>query len=84
MANIEPMANTHVIERSFQDLCIFLVASSGPQLLGYGLVLLHSGTRLARLYSIAVAPAARGRGIAQRLITALEAAAEAEGRWSWC
>lgn len=63
------------------EQCIFLVASCGDQLLGYGLVLLHSGTRLARLYSIAVAPAARGRGIAQQLITALEEAAEAEDRF---
>lgn len=63
------------------EQCIFLVATSGNQLLGYGLVLLHSGTRLARLYSIAVAPEARGRGLAQKLLTALEEAAEKEGRF---
>jgi len=36
---------------------------------------------LARLYSIAVAGRARGQGIAQQLITALEAAAEEEDRF---
>lgn len=43
---------------------------------GYGLIWLHRGTRLARLYSLAVAPEARGQGIAQKLLTALERVAE--------
>lgn len=61
--------------------CVFLVAESAAKLVAYGLVLLHSGTRLARLYSIAVAPAARGRGIAQQLLEDLEAAAEEKDRF---
>lgn len=46
---------------------------------GYVMVLLHRGTSLARLYSIAVAPAFRGEGVARGLIAAAEGAAFAEG-----
>lgn len=42
---------------------------------GYSLVLFSSGTSLARLYSIAVAPAYRGEGIARALAEAAEAVA---------
>ncbi len=61
--------------------CVFLVADYGPDLLGYGLVLLHKGTHLARLYSLAVSTAARGRGIGQRLITGLEEEAMKKDRF---
>jgi ribosomal protein S18 acetylase RimI-like enzyme len=43
-------------------------ATTGGQILGYGLVLFHLGTALARLYSLAVHPAARGRGIGVQLL----------------
>ncbi len=59
---------------------VFLIAEGPEGLLGYGLVLLHRGTRLARLYSIAVDAAARGRGLAQALLKALEAATAERGR----
>lgn len=52
----------------------FWVAVSGTQLLGYGLVLFHGATHLARLYSIAVAVQARGMGIAGKLLKTLETA----------
>lgn len=42
------------------------------QLLGYALVLFHRGTSLARLYSLAVAPTARGRGLGQHLLDHVE------------
>lgn len=45
----------------------------GP--LGYVLLLFRSGTSMARLYSIAVAPEARGRGLARQLVLAAEEAA---------
>lgn len=45
-----------------------------PALLGYALVLFRQGTSLARLYSLAVAPEARDRGLADRLMTAVKAA----------
>ncbi len=59
---------------------ILLVADSGSSLVGYGLVLLHKGTRLARLYSLAVDPAVRGKGVGRRLIRELEERAAARGR----
>lgn len=52
----------------------FMVAVEQDRLLGYGLVLFHGATNLARLYSIAIAQEARGRGIAARLLLALETA----------
>ena len=51
----------------------------GSPAVAYGLVLFHRGTSLARIYSLAVAPEARGRGYARQLIEAMEASAIAEG-----
>ncbi|MDO3388070.1 GNAT family N-acetyltransferase/peptidase C39 family protein [Gilvimarinus sp. SDUM040013] len=51
-----------------------------PQLLGYGLCLLNRGTRLARLYSLAVAAEARGQSIGKKLISRLEQTAAHQGR----
>lgn len=59
---------------------VFLVAEVSGNVLAYGLVLLHRGTRLARLYSIAVATSARGMGLGRTLLQALEAGAAAQGR----
>lgn len=56
------------------------VAEQDEQLLGYALVLLHKGSVLARLYSLAVAQAARGKGIAKKLIQACELDASKQGR----
>jgi len=39
---------------------------------GYAMLLFHTGTSLARLYSYAVAPAFRRQGIGQRLVSACE------------
>lgn len=61
----------HWIQASNRE---FLVAEKAGQLLGYGLVLFHGATRLARLYSIAIADHARGQGIGQKLLQALETA----------
>ncbi|MBC52395.1 MAG: ribosomal-protein-alanine acetyltransferase [Gammaproteobacteria bacterium] len=52
----------------------FMVAVEHGRLLGYGLVLFHGATHLARLYSIAIAQEARGKGIAAKLLQALETA----------
>ncbi|VUD68743.1 Mycothiol acetyltransferase [Thalassocella blandensis] len=49
-----------------------LVAEKEQRLIGYGLLWCHKGTRLARLYSLAVDPEMRGLGIANQLIDALE------------
>ncbi len=56
------------------------VATPGGDLLGYSLILFHRGTSLARLYSIAILPTARGAGIAEQLLERGEAAAVARGR----
>ncbi|MFC0118790.1 GNAT family N-acetyltransferase/peptidase C39 family protein [Pseudoalteromonas xiamenensis] len=59
---------------------ILLVAELEGQVLGYGLVWCLKGTRLARLYSLAVSPMARGRGIAEMLLGALEQETSQRGR----
>ena len=59
---------------------ILLVAQRGVSLLGYGLVWCHRGTRLARLYSLAVDPDARGQRVASSLLHALEQEAARRGR----
>tara|TARA_R100000900_G_scaffold15508_2_gene13724 strand:- start:46413 stop:47609 length:1197 start_codon:yes stop_codon:yes gene_type:complete len=58
---------------------VFLVVREGSQLLAYALVLLRRGTRLARLYSLAVSPAARGRGLARELLLRAEKEAREAG-----
>ena len=59
---------------------ILLVAEQNAQLCGYGLVWCHKGTRLARLYSLAVLPTMQGKGIAKKLLNALEKATSERGR----
>lgn len=54
-----------------------LVETHGGRPVGYALVLFHAGTSLARLYSFAVDPDWRGRGVGRRLLEAAEQAARA-------
>lgn len=49
---------------------IFLIAEAGQTPLGYILLLFRQGARAARLYSLAAAPAARGRGVGTSLVQA--------------
>jgi ribosomal protein S18 acetylase RimI-like enzyme len=56
-----------------------LVATSGEETLGSALVFFRRDSTLARLYSIATAPTARGRGIGARLLAAAEEAARTRG-----
>lgn len=60
--------------------CVFMVATEGERLVGYSLIILHKGTVLARLYSIAVDPDYRGGGLARKLLVAGEAECEEQGR----
>ncbi|SEA19673.1 GNAT family N-acetyltransferase/peptidase C39 family protein [Microbulbifer marinus] len=62
------------------DNRVFLVAERAGQILGYVLVLLRRGTRLARLYSLAVGPAGRGQGLGKALLSAAEEASSHSGR----
>lgn len=50
-------------------------------LVGYGLVWCHKGTRLARLYSLAVNPQWRGQNIATAILAKLEAASLQRNRY---
>ncbi|MFM2484304.1 GNAT family N-acetyltransferase/peptidase C39 family protein [Celerinatantimonas yamalensis] len=54
------------------DGSVLLIAVGAQGLLGYALLHLRQGTRLARLYSLAVASFARGFGIGIRLLKACE------------
>jgi ribosomal protein S18 acetylase RimI-like enzyme/predicted double-glycine peptidase len=49
-----------------------VVAEVKKVIVGYVLVLFRTGTSLARLYSIAVSPSHRGKGIAEKLVKAAE------------
>lgn len=59
---------------------ILLMLEDAQGAAAYGLVWLLKGTRLARLYSLAVDPRARGQGYGQKLLKALESAAAERGR----
>lgn len=51
---------------------VWIAKIDNGELLGYALVLKPQGTRLARLYSLAVSPAARGFGLAKQLLSHCE------------
>lgn len=51
---------------------LIVAVDDDDALAGYALVLLHPGTRLARLYSIAVDPQQRGRNLGEKLMEAAE------------
>ncbi|MEQ1560011.1 MAG: GNAT family N-acetyltransferase/peptidase C39 family protein [Methyloglobulus sp.] len=57
-----------------------LVADINNAIAAYILIIYHPGTRLARIYSLAVAQQHRGTGIAKQLISAGEQAADEDGR----
>lgn len=59
---------------------IVMVAVERDALLGAALGFLHASHDVARLYSLATSMAARGRGIGDRLVAAIERAARAAGR----
>lgn len=61
--------------RHFLDTSQNALLVIGDPVIAYGLILFHRGTSLARVYSLTVAPEARGQGHARRLMLALEEAA---------
>ena len=77
-------ASDRLTRRRIAALCkspsaCVLVARDGARLLGYALVLTRRGSRVARLYSIAVAPQHGSRGIGRRLLASAEKAAVERG-----
>lgn len=60
--------------------CVFVLAEADNAILGYALTMIHRGTRLARLYSIAVAPEGRGHRLAEQLVVYCEDKARERGR----
>jgi [ribosomal protein S18]-alanine N-acetyltransferase len=64
----------HLLTRANADV---FVCADGDGLLGNAVVLYRAHARRARLYSLVVAPAARGRGIAGRLLRHAEGAVRA-------
>lgn len=61
---------------------ITLVVDRGQQLQGYVMLLYSRVTSVARIYSVAVDPSFRGQGLAQALISAVEATALELGKTS--
>lgn len=59
---------------------VFMVVQQQDQIIGYGLVIMRKGTRLARLYSIAIDKNIEGKGIGRQLMLALEAQTVAAGK----
>ncbi|WP_219703948.1 GNAT family N-acetyltransferase/peptidase C39 family protein [Marinomonas lutimaris] len=59
---------------------LFVAMKEDGELLGYALLHLRQGTHLARLYSLAVSPEARGLGIGKLLIQACEKKALKKGK----
>ncbi len=66
----------HLLTRAH---AVNLVAEEERVVVGYATVLLRRSTALARLYSIAVSPSYRGRGIGDRLLTMAEEIALRQG-----
>jgi ribosomal protein S18 acetylase RimI-like enzyme len=71
-------------ERSFRHLltkghAALLVDAEGERLRAYVLVLFHRNTSMARLYSFAVDPPFRGRGLAKALVSEAERVALTHG-----
>jgi [ribosomal protein S18]-alanine N-acetyltransferase len=59
--------------------CTLIVAEADRQVAGCALVLYRRGSKLARLYTIAIATAFQRRGYARRLLTAAETGAKRRG-----
>ena len=78
-------ATDKLSRRSFRhwlssDHRALLVVEWAGLVAGYILIIYHPGTRLARIYSLAVSPQLRGYGIAKALMLAGEQAARDDGR----
>lgn len=70
----------HWIRLEDSGLIVALDGADDNRLAGYVLVILNRGTRLARLYSLAIAPGWRGRRLGERLMEAAEVYAHGHQR----
>lgn len=76
-AALYPAASTHLLPAADLARGVFLGAFAGGRLVGCGGYVLHDGYgELKRMY---VRPEARGRGVGESLLSALERRARAEG-----
>ena len=67
------LSRRSLVEHVKSDTAALLVAEDGAGVIvGYALVLFRKVTSVGRLYSLAVAQAARGRGLSGRLLEAAE------------
>src|SRR5690606_31195453 len=66
----------HMITRGHG--CMLVAKQQDGLVVGYGLVLWRKHSRIGRVYSLAIAPHARGQGLAERLMQALEATSRAQ------
>lgn len=73
---LSPRALAHHLRSETADV---LLATLGAEPAGYALLLYRSTSTLARLYSIATLPSARGKGVGRRLMDALERSAVKRG-----
>ena len=62
------------------DSAVVLVAERGSQLVGSAVAFLRAGSAEARLYSVAVSEQARGQGVGDALVEAVETSVRAHGR----
>lgn len=74
------MARRHFLRFLRGQGSAVLVAEVDDRFAGYVLVLFRANTKSARIYSVAVSPTARGRGVGEQLVQAAEAAARARHR----
>ena len=65
----------YMLSKAHAVMLVMVDEQDNDMLQGYVLLLFSQGTSMARLYSVAVAPQWRGRGVARRLLEAAEALA---------
>lgn len=70
----------HWISTDHRAILVAEITEAANTIAGYILIIYHPGTRLARIYSLAVALQQRGTGIAKALMIAGEQAAKDDGR----
>lgn len=73
-------ALAHLLQRANAAVIVAERDDRPQPLVGSVIVLFREGSRLARIYSIAVSPTVRGQGVGGRLVEAAEAAARQSGR----